>query len=100
MCSGDWLYGSDWITALTNSSISTSGIAQSFISILHICRLVTCNRFVHAYEHYVDKTTNNYDADLVTLSYDVVLKQLCAVQPHAVYWFKSVELALLILQFV
>ena len=30
--SGDWLDGSEWITSLTFSGISTSGIAQSFIS--------------------------------------------------------------------
>ena len=53
-----------------------------------------------AYDHYVDKTTNNDDVDLVTLSYDVWLKQLYALQPHVDYWFKSMELALLILQFV
>ena len=42
---------------------------------------------MHAYDHYVDKTTHNHDGDLVTLSYDVLLKQLCAVQPYADYWF-------------
>ena len=32
--------------------------------------------------HFIDKTTNNDDSDLVTLPYDILLKQLCAVQPH------------------
>ena len=50
--------------------------------------------------HANDLMTNNYDGDLVTLPYDVLRKQLCALQPHADYWFKSMELALLILQFV
>ena len=43
--SGDWLDDRDWITALTNSGISTSGIAQSSISTHHICRLSACNRY-------------------------------------------------------
>ena len=41
--SGEWLGGSGWITELTYSGISTSGKAQSFISVHHICRpLCTC----------------------------------------------------------
>ena len=30
-----------------------------------------------AYDSYVDKTTYNYDGDLITLPYDVLLKQFC-----------------------
>ena len=30
-----------------------------------------------AYDSYVDKTTNNYDGDLITLPYDVLRKQFC-----------------------
>ena len=41
------------------------------------------------YAHYVDKTTNNHDGDLVTLPYDVLPKQLGVVPPHANYLFKS-----------
>ena len=107
--SGDWLDGSGWIKALTNSGISTSGKAQSFISVHHICR----TRYMHqasvatlymlmrkAYDQYVERTTNNYNGGLFTLSFDVWLKQLCVEQPQADYWFKSMELGLLILQFV
>ena len=97
--SGNWLDGSDWITALTNSGISTSGKPQSFISIHHICRtrymqqVSTAALYMlmrQAYDHYVDKTTNNNGGDIVILPYDVLLKQLCAIGP--------MELALL--QFV
>ena len=107
--SGDWLDGSCWITALTNSGISTSGKAQSFISVHHICR----TRYMHhvsiaalymlmrkANDQYVERTTNYDNGDLVTLPFDVWLKQLCVEQPQADYWFKSMELDLLILQFV
>ena len=38
-----------------------------------------------AYDHYVDKTTNNDDCDIVTLPYDICIKQVCVVQPHADY---------------
>ena len=107
--SSDWLDGSGWLTALTNSGISTSGKAQSFISVHRICR----TRYMHqvsvaalymlmrkAYDQYVERTTNNDNCDLVTLPFDVWLKQLCVEQPQADYWFKSMELDLLILQFV
>ena len=69
--SGDWLDGSGWTTALTNSGISSSGKAQSFISVHH-CR----TRYIHqvsvaalymlmmkAYDHCVDKGTNNDAGD-------------------------------------
>ena len=64
--SGDCLDGSGWITALTTGGISTSGKAQSFISVHHICR----TRYMHqvsvaalymlmrkAYDHYVENYT-------------------------------------------
>ena len=41
--SGDWLDGSGWVTALTNSGIASSGKAQSFIGVHHICR----TRYMH-----------------------------------------------------
>ena len=107
--SGDWLDCSGWITALTNSGTSTSGKAQSFISVQNICRTgymhqVSVAAFYmlmrKAYDQYVERTTNNDNGDLVTLPFDVWLKQLCVEQPQADYWFKSMELDLLILQFV
>ena len=53
-----------------------------------------------AYDQYVERKTNNDDGDLITLPFDVLLKQLCVQQPQADYWFKSMELDFLILQFV
>ena len=61
--SGDWLDGSGWITALTNSGILTSGKAQFFISIHHICTIRYTQQIPiaafymlmrKAYDHYVD----------------------------------------------
>ena len=80
-----------------------------FTSVHHICR----TRYMHqvsvaalymlmrkAYDQYVERTTNNDKGDLVTLPFDIWLKQLCVEQPQADYWFKSIKLDLLILQFV
>ena len=47
-----------------------------------------------ACDHYVDKTTNNYNGDLGILPYGALLTQPCSVQPHANYRFKSTKLAL------
>ncbi|KAL7395746.1 hypothetical protein ABVT39_022389 [Epinephelus coioides] len=107
--SGDWLDGSRWTTALTNSGISTSGKAQAFISVHHICR----TRYMHqvsvatlyvlmktAYDQYMEKATNdNVEAsNLIPQPFDEWLKMLCASQPQADFWFKSMELDLLIRQ--
>ncbi len=113
--SGDWLNGSGWTTALTNSGISTSGKAESFIGVHHICR----TRYMHqvsvaalymlmktAYEQYVNTATTGDDGlsgdgdsnDLIPLPFEEWLKQLCKLQPQADYWFKSMELDLLVLQ--
>ena len=43
--SGDWVNRGDWITAITNSGISTSGKAQSFIRTTIYAELGTCNRY-------------------------------------------------------
>ena len=61
---GELLDGSDWIAALTNSVISTSGKAESFIRKHHICRsryikqvsVATFNMLMKkAFCHYVEK---------------------------------------------
>lgn len=107
--SGDWLNGSGWTTALTNSGISTSGKAQSFIGVHHICR----TRYIHqvsvaalyilmkkAYDQFIEKVTND-DSELnylISKPFDEWLKELCASQPQAEFWLKSMELDLLILQ--
>ena len=103
--SGDWLDGSGWTTAITNSGISSSGKAQSFIGVHHICR----TRYIHqvsvaalyvlmnkAYNQYIEKAAN--DDSLIPPSLDEWIKQLCASQPQADFWFKCMELDLLILQ--
>ena len=113
--SGDWLDGSGWTTALTNSGVSTSGRAQSFIGVHHICR----TRYVHqvsvaalytlarkAYGNYVERvtvgngdgTTIDVTHPTIPLPFDDWLKQQCSSQPQADFWFKSLELDLLILQ--
>ena len=79
--SGEWLDGSDWFAAFTNSGISTSDKAQSFISIHHICR----TRYMQqisvaalymlmrtACDHYVDKCDNifvNYVTSITILPF-------------------------------
>ena len=104
--SGDWLEGSGWTTALTNSGISTSGKAQSFIGVHHICR----TRYMHqvsvaalfvllkkAYNRYMEKL-QNCEEEPNPVPYENWLKLLCASQPQADFWLKSLELDLLILQ--
>ena len=99
--SGDCLDGSGWITALNNSGISTSDKAQSFISVHHICRTGYMHQVSVAtlymlmwkvYDQYVERTTNNDNGGLVTLPFDVLLKQSCVEQPQADNWFKPMEL--------
>ena len=41
--SGNWLDDSGWTTALVNSGVTTSGRAQGFIGVHHICR----TRYIH-----------------------------------------------------
>ena len=36
---GNWLEGSGWTTALTNSGITSSGVAESFIGVSHLTRI-------------------------------------------------------------
>ncbi len=36
---GKWVHGSGWIEALTNGSVASSGVADSFLSASHITRI-------------------------------------------------------------
>lgn len=91
--SGDWLDGSGWTTALTTSGISSSGKAQSFISVHYICR----TRYTHqvsvaalyilmmkVYDHCVYKVTIDDACDHSAVPFQEWLKQLCTVQPKQV----------------
>ena len=96
--SGDWLDGSGWSTALTNSGISTSGKAQTFIGLHHICRshymyevsVAALYMFMKkAYDQYVEKAMNDADDDvsadaesndLIPLPFNEWLQQLCVSQ--------------------
>ena len=40
---GTWFDGNGWITAITNSSVASSGVAESFLGISHIAR----TRYIH-----------------------------------------------------
>ena len=108
--SGNWLDGSGWTTAVTNSGIATSGRAQSYIGVHHICR----TRYIHqvsvaalfilmqkAYDQFVIKVTDEnvgvQDA-IIPSPFDEWLKHLCDSQPQAKYWHQSMELDLLILK--
>ena len=108
--SGDWLDGSGWVTAITNSGISTSGKANAFIGVHHICR----TRYMHqvsvaaiykllsdAFVCYVNEFEgDNASANQVPLSFQDWLSRLRKEKPQAEYWFKAMELDLLILEFV
>ena len=93
--SGDCLDGSGWTTALTNSGNSTSGKAQSFIGVHHICR----TRYMHqisvaslymlmqkAYDHYLTSVVSENPLPLESWK-----GQLTSLQPLASYWLKSSE---------
>jgi len=40
---GTWFHGSGWTTAITNSGVASSGVAESFIGVSHIAR----TRYMH-----------------------------------------------------
>lgn len=110
--SGDWLEYSGWTTAITNSGVATSGTAQSFIGASHICRYVhqvsvtaLYTLMKKAYDQYVElrqTTAAGLAPDLLVAAPPQPLKewvkQKCLSHPQADFWFKSMELDLLILQ--
>ena len=108
--SGDWLQCSGWTTAIHNSAVATSGTAQSFLGATHICR----TRYVHQVsasalyvlmkKAYTAYTEMMQDGDPRSSSADGPptiqewIQQKCLKQPQADFWFKAMELDLLILQ--
>ena len=63
---GNWLEGSGWTTALTNSGITSSGVAESFNGVSHLTRtryfhqvtaLALYTIFLRAYDEHLASTT-------------------------------------------
>jgi hypothetical protein len=46
---GTWFNGSGWTTAISNSRVASSGVAESFIGVSHITR----TRYMHQVSHHV-----------------------------------------------
>ena len=103
MC-GEFLDGSGWTAMLTNAAVTSSGRAQSFIGVSHICR----TRFYHqataaaiflhqsrAYNHYKD---SKEEAGEDAMVFDDWFMQKCAEQPQAFYWNKAMQMELTVLE--
>ena len=100
--SGNWLDGSGWTTALTNSGVTTSGKAESFIGVHHICR----TRYIHQVSvcALYELMSRAYDSDLKSenqlrdcCKFDQWLLIKRTAQPQAEFWLLSWELDLIIL---
>jgi hypothetical protein len=102
---GDWLAGSGWICAITNSGISTSGVADSFILITNLAK----PRWIHqvialalyvclhrAYDEYV----LNIDLIDEVLDIDKWIILQNESQPQFNYWYQILQFELLALQYV
>ena len=75
---GDWLEGSGWTTALTNSGITSSGVAESFIGVSHLTRtryfhqvtaLALYTLFLRAHDQYFISTSENDQLSLIDWTY-------------------------------
>ena len=70
----DLLEGSGWSTALTNSGITSSGVAESFIGVSHLTRtryfhqvtaLALYTLFLRAHDQYFISTSENDQLSLI-----------------------------------
>ena len=93
--SGNWLSGSGWETALTNSGITTSGRAQCFLVVHHICRTRYMPQVSEAalyvlahkvYASYVEVEVGEGDPGDGTLPFQKWMNSACAMQPQVDYW--------------
>ena len=106
---GTWFDGSGWTTAITNSRVASSGVAQSFIGVSHITR----TRYMHqvsaltlylllnqAYDHYITSTPTTDDPNDIPLTFDAWVNRQKQKEPQFMYWHRGMELELTTLQFV
>ena len=102
---GDWLQGSGWTTALVQANITTSGRADSMLAGSHVTR----TRYTHqvtaaalyilqtrAYQQYLTQMPDGDNA----ISFEEWCIVQCAEQPQFKYWKWTMQLELMVLQFV
>ena len=96
-CAGDWLESSGWTTIIINAGITSSGSAQSMLKASHICR----TRYIHqAFAACIYALAKGaYESLKITeMSFEEWLQERCSTQPQAAYWWRTLQLELLILE--
>jgi hypothetical protein len=103
---GDWLRDSGWTTALLQADITTSGRSDAMLSGSHVTR----TRYAHqvtaaslcilqhrAYQQYILRVVPNGQTHL---SFDEWCTLQCTEQPQFKYWTTTMQLEMMLLQFV
>ena len=99
---GRWVDGSGWTEALVNASVTTSGVANSFITASHITRtrrahqLTAASLYIlmrKAYADYFESYESNGKAQTLNEWKEEKLKKC----PQFLYWATVVDLELLCL---
>ena len=100
---GDWLHGSGWTTALVQANITTLARAYSMLARSHVhtyVHQVTAAALYilqnHAYQQYLTQMPGGDNA--ILLEEWCVME--CAEQPQFKYWELTLQLKLMVLQFV
>ena len=103
-CLGNWLEGSGWTTAVTNSGIASGGTADSFLKASHLGRtkhahqLTAAALYILMDQAYVAYKSSTLDDEVV--DFTIWKDKLSGEQPQFAYWSKVLELELSVLNFV
>ena len=99
---GDWLTGSGWFTALTQAEVTTSGRADAILKCSHLTRACYAHQITVASLSILQKTAyDDYaNSNLQPLEFEEWCKQEAEQHPQFKYWSMTLDLELLLLQFV
>ena len=101
---GDWLSESGWITSLVQAGITTSGRAESMLTGSHVIRTRNAHQVsVCALKIMRDRVYHIYQENAPAngiLTFDEWVKKQCKEQPQFKYWSTTMDLQLIVLQFI
>ena len=102
---GEWLDQSGWTSALVQANVASSGIADSFLRASHVGRtrrahqLTACCMFILIHAAY-DQYQSSLTPEGIQLNFQDWCNQKGLESPHFLFWYKTMNLELLVFSFI
>ena len=101
---GKWIHGSGWIEALTNGSVASSGVADSFLSASHITRTRRAHQVTAASLHILmnkayEEYSKSKETERPALPFHLWRDEQMKKSPQFLYWATVLDLEVICFQY-